>query len=147
MVYSARFEPADEGGFVITFPDFGWGVSQGDSETEAQEMAAALLQTLVQEHIRKGEALPRPSKPRTSRQVGSQFRAIRLPALPAVKAEFYAAFRASGLSKAQLATRLGIPRPNVERLFDLSHRSRLDHIEAAFRALGKEIDIQVRDAA
>ena len=27
MEYSALFEP-DEGGFVITFPDFGWGVSR-----------------------------------------------------------------------------------------------------------------------
>ncbi len=27
MEYAALFE-LDEGGFVITFPDFGWGVSQ-----------------------------------------------------------------------------------------------------------------------
>ena len=142
MEYPARFEPAEEGGFVITIPDFGWGVSQGDSETDARDMATALLQTLVQEHIRKGEALPRPGKHR-----GPQFRTIRLPSLPAVKAEFYTAFRASGLRKAQLARRLGIPRPNVDRLFDLRHQSRLDQIEAAFKALGKEITIEVRDAA
>lgn len=43
MAYAARFEPADEGGFIITIPDFGWGVSQGDSEQEAREMAFALL--------------------------------------------------------------------------------------------------------
>ena len=76
MEYAALFEPAQEGGFVITIPDFGWGVSQGDTEEEAREMAAALLQTLVQEHIRKGEALPRPAKRR-----GRKYRLVSLPAL------------------------------------------------------------------
>jgi predicted RNase H-like HicB family nuclease len=64
LEYSARFDPAKEGGFVIIFPDFGWGVSQADTEEEAHEMAIALLQTLVQEHIRNGEAPPQPSQSR-----------------------------------------------------------------------------------
>jgi len=142
MEYLACFDPAEEGGFVITFPDFGWGVSQGDDETEAREMATAFLQTLIQEHIRHGEALPRPRKWR-----GKHFRPIRLPALQAAKSELYAAFLASGLRKAQLARKLGIPRPNVDRLFDLRHQSRLDQLEAAFKVLGKEIGFQIRDAA
>jgi len=49
--------------------------------------------------------------------------------------------------KAELARRLGIPKANIDRLFDLRHRSRLDQIEAAFKALGKEIRIEVRAAA
>jgi predicted RNase H-like HicB family nuclease len=36
MEYPVLFDPADEGGFVITFPDFGWGVSQGDNEGDAR---------------------------------------------------------------------------------------------------------------
>jgi predicted RNase H-like HicB family nuclease len=30
MEYPALFERAEEGGFVITFPDFEWGITQGD---------------------------------------------------------------------------------------------------------------------
>jgi predicted RNase H-like HicB family nuclease len=45
MEYPALFEPAPEGGFIVTIPDFGWGVSQGDTEDEALQMAIALLQT------------------------------------------------------------------------------------------------------
>jgi antitoxin HicB len=142
MEYRARFEPAAEGGFVITIPDFGWGVSQGDTEEEAQGMALALLQTLLQEHIRSGDPLPRPSKPR-----GRQFRTIRLPALQSAKTEFYREFQMAGMRKSELARRIGVPKTSVERLFDLSHHSRLDQLEAAFRALGKEIGIHVRDAA
>src|SRR5579863_2667668 len=138
MEYPARFEPAEEGGFVITIPDFGWGVSEGDTEEEAREMAVALLQTLVQEHIRNGRNLPRPTKPR-----GRKFRMIRLPALQAAKAELYREFLASSIRKAELARRLAVPKTSVERLFDLRHHSRFDQIEAAFKALGKEIRIQV----
>jgi predicted RNase H-like HicB family nuclease len=28
MKYPALFDPAEEGGFVITFPDWDWGVTQ-----------------------------------------------------------------------------------------------------------------------
>jgi antitoxin HicB len=35
MEYPALFEPAEEGGFVVTFPDFEWGITQGDDETDA----------------------------------------------------------------------------------------------------------------
>jgi len=54
---------------------------------------------------------------------------------------------ASGVRKAELARRLGIPKANVDRLFDLRHHSRLDQIEAAFHVFGREIRIQVLTAA
>src|ERR1035437_8807375 len=141
MEYAALFEPAQEGGFVITIPDFGWGVSQGDTEEEAREMAAALLQTLVQEHIRKREALPRPTKPR-----GRKNRLVSLPALQSTKAELYMAFLASGIRKAELARRVGIPKTTVDRLFNFENHTRLDQMEAAFAALGKRLSIEVGDA-
>jgi antitoxin HicB len=142
MEYTALFEPTGSGAFVITFPDFGWGVSQGDDEEDARTMATALLQTLIQEHIRNGEPLPDPTKPR-----GRKYRVIRLQAMQDAKAELYRQFLSSGLRKSELARRLDIPKTVVDRLFNLNHHSRLPHIEAAFRALGKELTIEVRDAA
>jgi antitoxin HicB len=142
MEYVAMLEPAEEGGFIITFPDFGWGVSQGDAEQDSIQMAQALLQTLVAEHIRTGENLPRPRRYR-----GRKFRPVRLPAMQAAKAELYREFLAAGIRKAELARRMGISKGNIERLFDLNHHSRLDQIEAALRTLGKALDIQIRDAA
>jgi antitoxin HicB len=72
---------------------------------------------------------------------------IRLGALDAAKAALYETFRASGIKKSDLARRLGIPKTTVDRLFDFGNHTRLDQIEAAFRALGKELNIDVRDAA
>ena len=142
MKYPALFEPAAEGGFVVTIPAFRWGVSQGDTEQEAREMAAALLQTLIQEHIRKGEPLPLPNKSR-----GKKYRMIELPAKVALKTELYIAFKASGIAKTVLAQKLGIPKTHVDRLFDFKNHTRLEQIEAALHALGKGLTIDVRDAA
>jgi antitoxin HicB len=105
MEHPARFEPAPEGGYVITFPDFDWGITQGDTEPEAIKMAADDLCTMVQEHIRNRETLPRPSQPR-----GSKYRMVRLPVQQGAKAELYREFAASGIRKAELARRLGIPK-------------------------------------
>ncbi len=140
--YLALFEPAEEGGFVITFPDFEWGVTQGDTEEDAVEMAIDALEMIIADHIEKGQPLPRMSRPR-----GRKYRIIHLPALSAMKAELYRAFRESGIKKADLARRLAIPAANVDRLFDLRHHSRLEQIEAAFRAVGKELTIGTRSAA
>ena len=57
------------------------------------------------------------------------------------------AFEASGLRKAEMARRMGISKVDVDRLFDLTHHSRLDRIEAAFQALGKQLAIEIGDAA
>src|SRR5215831_14996601 len=127
MEYPALFEPAAEGGFVVTFPDFEWGITQGDTEREAQDMAADAIRTMIQEHIRKGEEIPRPGKAR-----GHKYRMIRVAAMDAAKASLYEAFRASGIKKTDLARRLGIPKTTVDRLFDLNNHSRLDQLEAAF---------------
>jgi hypothetical protein len=42
-----------------------------------------------------------------------------------------------------------IPKPSrqVDRVLNLRHGSLLDQLEAAFRALGKELPVQILDAA
>jgi antitoxin HicB len=72
---------------------------------------------------------------------------VTLPALQTVKVDLYKAFLESGLKKADLARRIGIPETHIERLFSLRHRSRLEQIETAFAALGKRLHVEVRNAA
>jgi len=140
---NALFEPDTEaGGFVVTFPDFPWGVTQGETETEATEMAEDAIALVINELIKRGQEIPQQSKVR-----GRKYRTIHLPAMQAVKVELYRQFRASGLRKVDLARRIGIPKTVIDRLFDLTHRTRLDQIEAAFAALGKRLAVQVEDAA
>jgi len=143
VTYPALFEPDREaGGFVVTFPDFRYGVTQGDTLKEATEMAQDLLEGLIADLMEEGDELPRASKRR-----GRHYRLVSLPALQSAKVELYRVFRASGMRKAELARRIGIQKSNLDRLFDLDHQSRLDQLEAAFAALNKHIWVEARDAA
>jgi antitoxin HicB len=55
--------------------------------------------------------------------------------------------RANRVGKAELARRLNWHLPQVDRLLDLLHASRLLQLEAAFRVLGKRLTVEIREAA
>jgi len=90
---------------------------------------------------RRSRARKRPISPRTTA------RTVRLPALTALKVQLVWALEAAGITRAELARRLKWNRESVDRLFRLDHRSRLEQLEAAFRALGRRVDVVVREAA
>jgi len=141
--YLALFEPDRKaGGYVVTFPDFGYGVTQGETDEEAMEMAQDLLMLTITDYIRQSKPLPAPKRHR-----GPHYRPVLLPALQAAKVDLYTAFLKSGLKKVELARRAGIPKTRIERLFSLRHHSRLNQVEAAFAALGKRLHVEVRNAA
>jgi len=47
------------------------------------------------------------------------------------------------LKKSELARRLGWHLPQVDRLFDLRHASKLEQVEAAANVLGRHIEVHV----
>jgi antitoxin HicB len=62
--WPVRLESAEEGGFIVTFPDFGDGVTQGDDREEALAQAEDLLETMVANYLAEGWDLPEPSPAR-----------------------------------------------------------------------------------
>ena len=85
----------------------------GNTVNEAIEMAEDLLQNLIQETIRRSAPLPRASKPRRRRNSHPQL--ISLGALDSAKAQLYAAFLESGITKAEFARRVRIAKANVDQ--------------------------------
>ena len=141
--YLALFEPdCREGGYVVTFPDFGYGATQGESEQEAMNMARDLLMLTIEDYIREDRPLPPATRHR-----GMKFRPVPLPALQSAKVDLYSALQRSGLKKAELARRMGISGTHLDQLFSLRHLSRLNRIEAALGALGKRLHVESRDVA
>ena len=124
--------PAEEGGFIINFPDLPNGWSQAEDRAEALTQAEDLLEEMVLGRMANGEDVPNPKR-RAGRPV------VALPALTAAKLEAYRAMRSAGLDHKQLAERLGWQPSQVTRLFDGRHASRLDQIETALRALGRRL--------
>ncbi|MGF9758317.1 helix-turn-helix transcriptional regulator [Microvirga sp. 0TCS3.31] len=72
---------------------------------------------------------------------------IGLRLMASLKIALYQALRESGITRAELARRLGWNRESVDRLFRLDHNSRLEQIEAAMKALDMEVDLDVRRVA
>ena len=60
--YPAEVERDADGRFVVTFPDFGWGATDGATLEEALAEARDLLRELIATTIREGHALPAPSR-------------------------------------------------------------------------------------
>lgn len=56
--YAALFEPAEEGGFVVSFPAFPGIVTQGETLDEARAMAADLLAGYIALMRERGTRLP-----------------------------------------------------------------------------------------
>ena len=71
--------------------------------------------------------------------VGSGIRSF----LVAVKLALYEAMRAQGITKTELARRLGLQENAVRRLLDLDHRSHLDQLDRALAALGRRLELRV----
>jgi antitoxin HicB len=138
MRYPVRLQP-DDGTILVTCPDLPEVTTFGEDEDDALLRAVEAIESAIQGRISDREDVPLPSTK------GEHF--VALPAQAVMKLLLYRAMRERNVRKAELAKRLGWHGPQVDRLLDLRHASRLDQIEAAFRTLGKEIDVGVRDAA
>jgi len=140
LSYPARF--SREGKAInIAVPDIPEVITNAYSEAEALEFAADAIEVVLAEYVRRGREIPRPSKPKPGMKL------IALSALSQAKLSLYTTLKTAGITKAALARRLGWHKTQVERLLDLSHSSRMDQLEAAFRALGKSLEVRVRSAA
>ena len=99
------------------------------------------LAEVIGARIGADEDIPSPSRPRRGETLAP------VPPLVAAKAGLYQAMRDEGVSRAELARRLGVDFQQVRRMLNVGVSSRLDRLAAAYAALGKRIDVAVRDAA
>ena len=59
--YPAEIERDEDGRYVVIFPDFGWGATDGATLDGALDEAKDLLRELIATTIREGKRLPEPS--------------------------------------------------------------------------------------
>ena len=135
--YPAILAAQLEGGFVVTFPDVPEAITQGEDREEALLYAVDALEAALSFYVDDKRPLPMPSKPKRGQVV------VRPSALESIKLAIYAEMLAQGVKKSELARRLGWHMPQVDRLLDLNHASRMEHLESAARSLGREIRLSV----
>ena len=123
----------DDGTILVTSPDFPELTTFGIDEGEALARAVDAFDEAIAARIHLGRDIPSPSsgEPR-----------VLLPTLTAVKVILYQGMQDQGIGKAVLARRLGWHLPQVDRVLDVNHRSRLDRMDAALGAIGQRLEVR-----
>lgn len=137
MFYPAHFEPAEEGGFVITFRDLPEAITQGETEAEALTMAEDALVSAMDFYFEDRRRVPDPSDPLAGERL------VELPASIAAKVLLLNALLDAGISNAELARRMGTRPQEVQRIVDLAHSTKIDTIAKALHAIGRRLDIRL----
>ena len=138
--YPATLERDEVARFVVTFPDFGWGATDGESLEEALDEAADLLRELIATTMLEGAALPQPSPP-TSEQV-----LVHPPVQIALKAALYEAVREGGAPTGRLADALQVAESDIQHMLDPFRTTRTALLDAALRQLGREPGLTIHQA-
>ena len=121
---------------LATSPDFPELVTYGEDRNDALLHAVGALREAIAARMAYREPVPEPSR--------GKHRAV-LPTQVAVKVALYCAMREQGVKKADLAQRLHWHAPQIDRLFNLNHASRMDQLDAAFGALGLVLDVSPKE--
>jgi antitoxin HicB len=135
--YPLTLTPDSNGTFLVTFPDFPEATSVGEDEEDALRNAVDALETALMIYFTERRAVPLPSEPSTGGRV------VALPALETAKVLLWNEMHLQKIRKADLARMLDVHTPQVDRLFDLTHSSKIEFVEQAAKALGKSISISL----
>lgn len=138
--YPVLLTPADEGGYVVTCRDLPQLITQGDNEQDALEQAADAMDEVFATYMIEGIEFPQPSKAKRREHL------VAPPAETVAKAALFVAMRQAGISKLQLARRLGIDEKEVRRLLDPHYGSKLPRIAQAISVLGQRLVIGLEPA-
>lgn len=140
-VYRAEFERGSRSGIVVSFPDVPEAITEGRDMADARTMAEEALGLALLTYPERGMPLPkRRSKSR---------RLVEIAVAPDVAAKLAVleSFVTSGISKSELARRIGKDEKEVRRILDPKHPTKLPALTAALRALGKRLVVGVTEEA
>ncbi len=139
--YPATLTPDPDGGFTVTFRDVPEAITEGDSREEALLRAEEALESALALYVATKEKLPAPSEAQPGEAI------VPLSALGMAETALYEAMREQGAGRAELARRLRWHLPQITRVLDLRHASKMEQVEAALAALGLRLIVDVAKAA
>ena len=111
---------------LVDFPDFPEAHTFGETREEALTRAPDALLTVIHAYMKDRQRLPQPSEGELM---------VEVPALAVPKIELYNAMREKRITKAELGRRLGWHMPQVDRVLDVHHASRMDRLQQALQAV------------
>lgn len=133
--YAVRLTKDSNATYLATAPDFPEVTSFGATVPEALARAADAIEEAIAARMADKQDVPRPAKTGKHRATVSTRTAL--------KVLLYEVMRKKGISKNQLAGRLQVHRPQIDRLLNVRHTTNLDTIDQAFKAVGYRVEIGV----
>ncbi|EAQ6106661.1 TPA: hypothetical protein RU621_004817 [Salmonella enterica] len=140
--YAVKLEhDPDTKSWVATCRDLPLFNSAGDSVDDAllESVDGAIVALSIEIDARR--PIPAASKPEEGEYV------INLPVLVVMKAALHNAMIATGTRKSDLARSMGMKGPQIDRLLDVCHSSKVETVELALQQLNRTVQVSVDKAA
>ncbi len=137
LTYPYTLTPDTNGTLLVLFPDFPEAASVGDDEQDAQVNALEALEAVLEIYFDERRLIPLPA-PDCSTPYS-----VTLPAVVTSKVYLSNEMIRQGVRKAEMARRLGVHTPQVDRLLNLRHGSRIEQVEAALGKLGRRLEVSI----
>ena len=136
MRYPVKLTP--DGKFVmVSFPDVPEALTQGNNREDALRHGSDVLEAAIEHYVEAKQPVPMPSRVKRGQD------AISLPPSLSAKVLLLDAMFTQKVRPSDLASRLQVTRPEVTRLLDLHHTTKIDGIARALAVLGKTLEVRV----
>jgi antitoxin HicB len=141
FAYPARLTRGRDGRVLVEFVDLPRVAMDGKDRREAFEEAMDALGSDLSIRLSRREEIPVPSRAKRGHRM------VPVPLWLAPKLALYLAMRDQRVNNSELARRLGVHERVVRRMMDPQHATKAEKIQAALAVLGKQMTVEVRDAA
>jgi antitoxin HicB len=139
--YPAKFTSTGEGRILVVFADLPRVATDGKDDREAMEEAMDALGSDLSIRLSRREEIPTPSSAKRGQRL------VPVPLWLAPKLALYLAMQEQRVTNSELARRLGVHERVIRRMLDPEHATKAEKIQTALAALGKQMTVEVRDAA
>ncbi|WP_440057881.1 type II toxin-antitoxin system HicB family antitoxin [Pseudomonas fragariae (ex Marin et al. 2024)] len=127
-------------GVWLSCPDIPEMNASGDTLDEALDETLNGMESALSLYVDQRRKIPQASLPAGDELV------MHLPALTVAKIMLWNSMLDNGVSRAELARRLGCSRQVVDRLVDFLHTSKIEQVERALGLLGRRITLSLEAA-
>jgi antitoxin HicB len=139
--YPVSFTLDENDTIIAEFPDIPEAMTVGSDQKNAVEWAQDALIVALVGYIEDRRDIPLPSKAKKGQKL------VHLPPQIAMKLAIYQSMRDQKVTQAALGEYLHVDGRQVRRILDLDHNTTLSQLTSALKCLGKELVIDIRDAA
>jgi antitoxin HicB len=139
--YPAKLTRGRDGRVMVEFVDLPRVATDGRDEREAMVEAMDALGSDLSIRLSRREEIPAASAPKRNQCM------VPVPLWLAPKLALYLAMREQHVNNSELARRLGVHERVIRRMLDPEHATKTEKIQAALAVMGKQMTLEVRDAA